>query len=56
MAIVSFLTIVLTFIQFFILFYLFFKVRKMSKQLDRQEVDHNELMVALKKMKDGRGD
>ncbi|MBM6617888.1 hypothetical protein [Bacillus suaedaesalsae] len=49
----AFLTILLTFIQFGILFYLFFKVRSMSKQMEQQQQDNNEILVAPNKLNKG---
>ncbi|WP_171016836.1 hypothetical protein [Pseudalkalibacillus caeni] len=46
------MTILLTIIQFGILFYLFFKVRTISSMLERQKLENNEMIVALKRLKE----
>ncbi len=44
------LTVLLTIIQFGILFYLFFKVGKISKILEQQQLENNEMLVIVKKI------
>jgi F0F1-type ATP synthase membrane subunit b/b' len=45
-----YLTILLTFIQFFILFYLYFKVKRLDKMMDRQQIESNEIIVSIKRL------
>ena len=45
-----YLTILLTVIQFGILFYLFFKVISITKLLEQQKIEHNQILVLLRKL------
>ncbi|MDC3417146.1 hypothetical protein [Aquibacillus salsiterrae] len=56
MAFISFLTIVLTVVQFGILIYLFITVRKMNKLITKHVADNNQLIGQLKKMQDSTYD
>lgn len=46
------LDILLTIIQFGILFYLFFKVKTILIMLEKQQMENNQILVILKKLKE----
>jgi cell division protein FtsB len=48
----AFITILLTGIQFYILIFLYFKVKKIDKMMEQQQVENNELVVSLKQLQE----